>query len=101
MKRSYGWIVVLLILLAGLVLLLRQGPAQAAGSGYDLSWWSVDGGGGTFSTGGGYSLGGTVGQPDAGVLSASSYTLGEGFWHGGAGAGAVYRIYLPVVLRGE
>lgn len=42
--------------------------------GYDLSWWTVDGGGITFSNGGGYSLGGSIGQFDAGVLSGGSYT---------------------------
>ena len=67
-----------------------------SGGGYDLSWWTVDSGGATFSLGGGYTLGGTIGQPDAGVLSGSGYTLVGGFW---AGAVAQYRIYLPLVLR--
>jgi hypothetical protein len=35
---------------------------------YDLSWWTADGGGATLSTGEGYRLSGTAGQPDAGVL---------------------------------
>jgi len=50
------------------------------GGGYDLSWSTVDGGGGTFSTGGPYSLGGTSGQPDAGTLSGDTYQLTGGFW---------------------
>lgn len=53
-------------------------------------------GGATFSTSGGYELGGTVGQPDAGGLSGGTYTLGGGFWGGGA---VEYNIYLPLVLR--
>jgi len=81
-------------LVVGLVLLL-SGGALAQG-GYDLSWWTADGGGQTFSTGGGYSLGGTIGQPDAGLLSGSGYTLAGGFW---SGATAIYRVYLPLVLR--
>ena len=36
-----------------------------SGGGYNLTWNSVDGGGATFSSGGGYLLGGTAGQPDA------------------------------------
>ncbi len=32
-----------------------------AGGGYDLTWNTVDGGGATFSSGGGYTLGGTAG----------------------------------------
>ena len=70
------------------------------GSDYDLSWWTVDGGGDTQSTGGGYHLGGTAGQPDAGVLEGVGYTLAGGFWRGGEVSGQSYEVYLPVVLRG-
>jgi hypothetical protein len=66
-----------------------------------LTWWSVDGGGQTFSQGGDYTLGGTAGQPDAGVLSGGEYTLGGGFWRGGSVATMEYRVYLPVLLRGS
>lgn len=41
-----------------------------SGGGYDLTWSTLDGGGAMFSTGGGYSLGGTLGQPDAGAASS-------------------------------
>jgi hypothetical protein len=89
---------ILLIVLLSAVLLTLAGVAVAQ-RGYDLSWWTVDGGGATFSTGGGYTLGGTAGQADAGVLTGSGYTLGGGFWRGGTIAGRVYDIYLPIVLR--
>jgi hypothetical protein len=39
----------------------------------------VDGGGGT-STGGVYSVTGTIGQPDAGTMSGGNFTLEGGFW---------------------
>lgn len=52
-----------------------------SGGGYDLTWSTIDSGGGT-STGGTYSLAGTVGQPDAGTLSGGSYSLDGGFWAG-------------------
>ena len=84
-------------LLAGGVFLTAEGTSPAALS---LTWWTVDGGGHTFSTGEGYALGGTVGQPDAGVLVGGGTTLGGGFWRGGAVAAADYRLYLPLVLRG-
>ena len=67
-----------------------------SGEGFDLSWWTADGGGAMFSTGGSYSLGSTIGQPDAGTLSGGSYSLNGGFW---GGAAANYRIYLPLVLK--
>ncbi len=66
-----------------------------SGNNYDLSWNSIDGGGGT-SSGGPYQLGGTIGQPDAGVMHGGSFTLVGGFW-GGIIAG--YNTYLPLVLK--
>lgn len=68
------------LILALLALLLFIWLAFAQG-GYDLSWWTVDGGGGE-STGGSYTLGGIIGQPDAGALSGGDYTLSGGLWGG-------------------
>ena len=56
---------------------------QALGQ-HSLDWSTIDGGGGT-STGGVYSVGGTLGQPDAGTLSGTNasgqtFTLVGGFW---------------------
>jgi len=86
------------ILLTLVVLLLLVGVAVHAqvGGGYDLTWSTVDNGGATFSTGSGTSLGGTVGQPDAGAMIGGAYTLAGGFWDGAA---THYHIYLPLVLR--
>jgi hypothetical protein len=78
-------------------LLLASVALAHSGGGYDLSWNTVDGGGYTFSAGGDYTLGGTIGQPDAGELSGGGYVLCSGFWRGGAVAQC--RIYLPLVLR--
>jgi hypothetical protein len=98
--RRTTWLVfgVMLLVLAGLALRGLPAGAQQPEQVYTLDWWTVDGGGATFSTGGGYSLGGTAGQPDAGVLTGGGYTLGGGFWKGGLPTGA-YRIYLPLVMR--
>ena len=46
---------------------------------YSLDWSTIDGGGGT-STGGVYSVTGTIGQPDAGTMSGGNFTLEGGFW---------------------
>ncbi len=49
----------------------------------DLSWHTIDAGGETFSTGGAFLLGGTIGQPDAGpVMNGGSFQLVGGFWPG-------------------
>src|SRR3954468_17786552 len=71
-------------ILAGLLVLMAVAIPTFAqvGGGFDLSWNTVDGGGGTSSTGGVYSLGGTVGQPDAGNMSSGAYQLDGGFWNG-------------------
>jgi hypothetical protein len=55
---------------------------------YSIDWYTVDGGGGT-STGGVYSVSGTIGQPDAGHLSGGNYTLDGGFW------GIIAAVQLP------
>jgi hypothetical protein len=95
MKKMSGFTAIL-VLLALTALLLASVARAQSGGGYDLTWSTVDGGGATWSEGGGYALGGTVGQPDAGVLSGGGYTLAGGFW---GGAAARYGVYLPLVLR--
>ena len=90
------WVVLLIV--AGM-LLLPVGLVGLAQGGYELSWWTVDGGGQMYSIGGGYQLGGTIGQPDAGVLTGGGYTLGGGFWRGGAVTLPPFRVYLPLVRR--
>src|SRR5215211_4636830 len=54
--------------------------AQSAGR-FDLSWSTIDGGGGA-SSGGQFQLSSTIGQPDAGVLSGGNFKLEGGFWNG-------------------
>jgi hypothetical protein len=44
-----------------------------------IDWWTVDGGGGT-STGGVYTVSGTIGQPDGGRMSGGQFSLAGGFW---------------------
>src|SRR5438445_574865 len=51
----------------------------ARGQNYSIDWFTIDGGGGT-STGGVYSVSGTIGQPDAGHMSGGNYTIDGGFW---------------------
>jgi hypothetical protein len=63
--------------IVSLFLLVTSALAQ----NYSIDWFTIDGGGGT-STGGVYSVSGTIGQPDAGVLSGGNYTIVGGFWGG-------------------
>jgi hypothetical protein len=94
MKRA-ALLLCLLLLVAGAGVVAVR--AQE-GDEYDLSWWTVDGGGARVE-GGGYTLEGTAGQPDAGAaLEGGGYSLVGGFWSGAGGAR--YRIYVPLVVRG-
>jgi len=85
----------LLIIISVMVLLVVPIAAAQSGDGYDLTWNTVDNGGEMFSVGGGYSMGSTIGQPDAGTLSGGGYTLAGGFW----GGIAQFNIFLPLILR--
>lgn len=54
--------------------------ACAALAQYSIDWHTIDGGGGT-STGGVYTLTGTIGQPDAGgPMTNGQYSVTGGFW---------------------
>lgn len=66
----------------GLVAILFL-PAVAlaqSGGGYDLSHNAIAGGGATFSSGGNYQLGGTIGQAAAGTLTGGAFAVHAGFW---------------------
>ena len=65
-------IIVLLVLILSL-------PATAD---YAIDWSSIDSGGG-MSSGGNYTLVGTIGQPDAGEMSGGDYFLVGGFMPSG------------------
>lgn len=96
MSRMMTWLAIpLAMVLAGSSMVaLAQG-----GGGYELTWWTVDGGGTTFSTGGVFELAGTIGQPDAGTLNGGLYSIGGGFWGGGVVPAKRYYVYLPLVLK--
>lgn len=64
-----------------LALLIVSIAAAQTGAGYDVSWQTIDGGGGA-AAGGGYRVEHTLGQADAGTQSSGGYTLNGGFWSG-------------------
>jgi hypothetical protein len=61
------------------------GTSLLLGDDFDLSWNTIDGGGGTsFSGDFSIELTGTIGQPDAGpTIAGSTFELAGGFWGGG------------------
>ena len=46
---------------------------------FSIDWYTIDGGGG-ISTGGVYSVSGTLGQPDAGNMTGGGFVVRGGFW---------------------
>ena len=104
--RTLATLLVLGLLLGGTVLppwgAQARSPDDASPNltaTLDLSWWTVDGGGQTFSTGGDFQLGATIAQPDAGALRGGDFILAGGFWPSVTAWEVAYSTYLPVVLR--
>jgi hypothetical protein len=72
-------------IILGLSLIL---PAAGFAQQYSIDWHKIAGGGGT-SSGGQYSLSGTIGQPDASAaMTGGNYSLTGGFW-------ALYALQTP------
>jgi hypothetical protein len=94
MKRKLFLSLLLLVIVGALFGVV----SASALAGYNLDWWTVDGGGAASSTGGSYSLGGTIGQPDAGASSGGTYALTGGFW-GGDPSTSNHQISLPLIMR--
>jgi hypothetical protein len=88
-----------LVWILAVLLLLALGPLAVAQVGTPtLSWWTVDGGGGTAS-GDVYTISGTVGQPEAGGVSGDGhYTVSGGFWDA-ASPPPPGNLYLPIIGR--
>ena len=65
--------------IAGLIAACIASSSPLAAQSFALDWHTVDGGGRT-STGGVYSVSGTIGQPDAGGHRGGNFALVGGFW---------------------
>ncbi len=69
-------IAVTALFLAAAALVVGAGAPQL-----ELSWTTIDGGGGTaVGPDGTLELSGTIGQPDAGEMAGGGFTLTGGFW---------------------
>ncbi|TAK93957.1 MAG: hypothetical protein EPO07_17450 [Verrucomicrobia bacterium] len=68
-------------LLCAFCFILLHSSFNLHAQSYALDWSTIDGGGGT-SSGGVYSVSGTIGQPDASItpMSGGSFSITGGFW---------------------
>ena len=63
---------------AVVLVLAGVGFAAYLGGDFDLSWYTIDGGG-TESAGERFTIAGTIGQPDAGMMAGGDFSLSGGF----------------------
>lgn len=92
MKKTATFFIVLVLLVLATVAVNAQ-----TGSGYNLTWWTIDGGGSQNISAGSYTLSGTIGQPESGTAKGGGYELSGGYWSGAPPLG--YRNYLPTIVR--
>jgi hypothetical protein len=84
-------LLMVILVIAGLAF---SSATASFGPSYSLAWYTIDGGGGN-SSGGTFTLMGTIGQPDAGSHSSTAYNLTGGFW----AWMARYLIFGPIIRR--
>ena len=67
-----------------LSIILAFGATGILADDFSLDWWTIDGGGEMFTTGGDFELSGTIGQPDAHttIMTGGDFELAGGFWAG-------------------
>lgn len=90
-------------LIALLCLFIAATLVQAQGGGdYELTWTSIDAGGGAM-TGGGYNITSSIGQPEPGpTQNGGGYSLNGGVVDAGTSGGTTpggQRVYAPLILR--
>ena len=68
----------------GVIVLFAVAFSMAAALADDVNWFTIDGGGVMFSAGGEFTLGATIGQPDAGPpagpMVGGTFSITGGFW---------------------
>ena len=70
-----------ILLCITVLLMLALASAAALADDFDVDWYTVDGGGDMWTTGGDFELSGTIGQPDAGAtMTGGDFELTGGFW---------------------
>ena len=96
-------VIYLLILVASLLLTRTPAPISAASFRPQVTYSLAKNSFGPGGSGraGLYEQASSIGQAEAGEVSAGVYTLGGGFWGGGVIVPAVstYLVYLPLVLK--
>ncbi|MCH8242557.1 MAG: hypothetical protein IH897_08105 [Planctomycetes bacterium] len=77
MKRATVTLQTVLCMLTTTALLMAGGTPE-----FEMTRSTIDGGGVMRSTGEGYELSGSIGQPDAGTMTGGGFELAGGLWFG-------------------
>ena len=88
------------LILAGLLavlLVLGAGATRAGSPTQPAVNWRVVGSGGADMASAGHVVRSTLGQLAIGPASSPEHEVGSGYWYG---ATRLYRVYLPVVVKG-
>ena len=94
-RRALTLLVIGCLMLSAIAYFAHIAPVSAqSGDLFDLTWNSIDSGGG-ISTGGGYTLCGTIGELGAGTAGDGAFTLDSGFCAANTGGST----YLPLLRR--
>jgi len=88
---------IILLLITSLIMVLLISAALSPSQDFNMTWWSVDSGGGSCG-GGDFSLNGTIGQTDTDTMTGGEFTLAGGISPGEAVLLEV-EIYLPLLKR--
>ena len=80
-----------------LLLIMAATAFASSGGDYEISFYTIDGGGST-SSGDVYEVTGAIGQHDASkeAISGGDYSLFGGFWSGGF---LDHLIFIPLILK--
>jgi hypothetical protein len=78
--KTYRFIIAAVCLGFGFGVYFGSTASAATTTGFEVSWWTVDGGGGV-SSGGDFEVTGTIAQPDAASwLVSGCWSVDPGFW---------------------
>ena len=89
-------IIAIIAVVVAMLVLTSAVLAQSGGT-FNLTWNSINGGGGRV-TSSSYTMEGSIGQPYAGTLTSGSYSLTAGF-QTQTEVATRHEVYLPAILK--
>ena len=99
--RKHLFRLTLIVVFLPLAITPALGPVTPAiaqsGEEYQLTWFTLGGGGGMSSPDGAYALSATAGEPATGGMNNGDFSLESGFW--GGALDLLNYLYLPAIQK--